>query len=193
MAVNPSITWSGPERRREKRAWDGPERRRDFAAPAPMLREMRPALAPSAGAVIAAGVVAGLVFAALEMTLSAMVLGQPLWAPLHMIAAIVLGEGVLPAPPAPDLGVAAAAVAVHMALSLVYAALLGAIVLRAKPVAAWWIGLLLGVALYFVNFYGFSAMFPWFVQARGTIALVSHAVFGLVLGLVYRAIDKRQS
>lgn len=193
MAANPSITWTGSERRREQHAWNGPERRRDVAVAAPMMREMSPAPAPGIGAVIGAGVVAGLVFAALEMALSAMALGQPFWAPLHMIAAIVLGTDVLPAPPAPDFGVAAVAVAVHMALSLVYAALLGAIVLRARPVAAWWIGLLFGLALYVVNFYGFSAMFPWFAQARGTVALVSHAVFGLVLGLVYRVLDKRRA
>lgn len=195
MALNPSITWTGPERRHEQRPWAGPERRRSMISGAtPMVGEMGRTLAPRPGAVIAAGVVAGLVFAAMEMALTATLLGQPFWAPLHMIAAIVLGQqGVLPPPPALDLGVAAVAVAVHMVLSLIYAAVLGAMVLRAEPVAAWWIGLLFGLALYFINFYGFSAMFPWFAEARGMIALVSHAVFGLLLGLVYRAIDKRQA
>ena len=193
MAVNPTMTWNGPERRHEQRVWDGPERRASMIGrPTPIVGEMSRALSPRVGAVVAAGVVAGLVFAAMQMVLSATVLGQPFWAPLHMIAAIVLGQGVLPPPPALDVGVAAVAVAVHMALSLIYAAVLGAIVLRARPAAASWIGLVFGLALYFINFYGFTALFPWFAEARGTIAIVSHAVYGLVLGLVYRALDRRQ-
>jgi hypothetical protein len=191
MALNPPMTWNGPERRREQRPWNGPERRRSAGATVPMPGAGTTGLAPRLGAVIGAGVVAGLVFAVMEMALTAIVQGQPFWAPLHMIAAIVLGSGVLPPPPALDLGVAAVAVGVHMVLSLAYAALLGAIVLRARPASAWWIGLVFGIALYLINFYGFSALFPWFAEARGAIAFASHALYGLLLGMVYRAIVKR--
>ena len=35
-------------------------------------------------------------------------------------------------------------------------------------------------------------MFPWFAEARGWIGFVSHAVYGLVLALVYRGMDQRE-
>lgn len=111
-------------------------------------------LLPRVGAVLAAAVVAGLIFAMMEMVLVQAVMGQPWYGPLHMIAAIVLGPSVLPPPPTFDIGVASTAVAIHMALS--------------------------------INFYGFTALFPWFAEGRGWIGFVSHAVYGLVLALVYR-------
>lgn len=149
-------------------------------------------LMPKVWPAIAAAVVAGLIFAMMEMVLVAVVLGQPWYGPLHMIAAIVLGPGVLPPPPAFDVGVATVAMMVHMATSIVYAFILAAILLALRPGHAWWIGLLFGIALYYINFYGFTALFPWFAEARGWIGFVSHAVYGLVLGLVYRTMDKRE-
>jgi hypothetical protein len=49
-----------------------------------------------------------------------------------------------------------------------------------------------GLAIYVVNFYGFTALFPWFADARGWIAILSHAVFGLVLGAIYDRLEGRQ-
>ena len=48
-----------------------------------------------------------------------------------------------------------------------------------------------GLVIYVVNFHGFTAVFPWFADARGWIAVFSHAVFGLVLGAVYRPMAQR--
>ena len=42
---------------------------------------------------------------------------------------------------------------------------------------------LVGLALYVVGFYGFTAIFPWFAMARNMITIVSHIAFGMVLGL----------
>jgi aromatic ring-cleaving dioxygenase len=51
-------------------------------------------------------------------------------------------------------------------------------------------GAVFGIAVYFVNFYGFTALFPWFAMARGAISIVAHAMFGAVAGGVYQAIAK---
>jgi uncharacterized membrane protein YdjX (TVP38/TMEM64 family) len=51
-------------------------------------------------------------------------------------------------------------------------------------------GTLFGVLVYFFNFYIMTAVFPWFGMARGTISIVAHAVFGLVLGWAYHAIAR---
>lgn len=149
---------------------------------------------PRLGAAITASIVAGLVFAMMEMVLVAVVMGQPWYGPLHMIAAIGMGpQGVLPPPPAFDFGVAAIAVLIHMVLSIVLGLLLATVLLAFRGSMAWLIGLVFGVALYYTTFYGFTALFPWFAEARGWIALISHAVFGLVLALIYRGMDKREA
>ncbi len=54
-------------------------------------------------------------------------------------------------------------------------------------------GTLFGLAVYFVNFYGFTALFPWFAMARGPISIFAHAMFGLVLGWAYHAIALRDA
>ena len=148
---------------------------------------------PRLGAVIAASVIAGLVFAMMEMVLVAVVKGQPWYGPLHMIAAIGMGrQDVLPPPPAFDFGVAAIAMLIHMVLSILLGLVLATVLLAVRSSMAWLLGLIFGVALYYINFYGFTALFPWFAEARGWISMVSHAAFGLVLALVYRGMDKRE-
>ena len=55
------------------------------------------------------------------------------------------------------------------------------------------LGIVFGVALYIVNLYGFTAIFPWFAQARGWIALIAHGVFGVMVTSVYRSLDIRNA
>jgi hypothetical protein len=43
-----------------------------------------------------------------------------------------------------------------------------------------------GALLYCVNLYGFTAIFPWFTEARGGITFVAHLVFGVTAMLSYR-------
>jgi hypothetical protein len=47
-----------------------------------------------------------------------------------------------------------------------------------------------GLILYLVNFYGFTALFPWCAMARNWISIFGHVVFGLVAAGVYVAIRK---
>lgn len=156
-------------------------------------RRVGPVRMPRLGAVITASIVAGLVFAMLEMVLVAVVKGQPWYGPLHMIAAIGMGpSGVLPPPATFDIGVAAVAMVIHMMLSIVLGLILAALLLAFRSTLAWIIGLVFGIALYYIFFYGFTPLFPWFAEARGWIAFVSHAVFGLVLALIYRKMDTRE-
>lgn len=42
-----------------------------------------------------------------------------------------------------------------------------------------------GLALYLVNFYLFTAVFPWFAMARNWVSVFAHIVFGLVAAWVY--------
>ncbi|MDQ3247247.1 MAG: hypothetical protein M3Q52_10235 [Pseudomonadota bacterium] len=142
-------------------------------------------------AAITAGLIAGLIFMMLEMALVATVGGGSPWAPPRMIGAIVMGEGVLP-PPAPfELGVFLVAMAIHFVLAVVLGLVFGFIADKAN----WGLGacaiagLVFGLIVYFVNFYGMTAIFPWFAMARNGISIFAHAMFGLVLGYMYRKLD----
>lgn len=139
-------------------------------------------------AAIWAGIVAGAVFLLLEMVMVPIFLGGSAWDPPRMIAAIVLGPDVLPAPDA-AVGISAdvllAAGVVHFALSLLYALAVAWIVDRWPLGASIAAGAIFGVALYLVNFYGFTALFPWFAMARNWVGMVAHIAFGAVAGAVY--------
>ena len=141
-------------------------------------------------AAVNAGLIAGALFLVAEMLLVPLVGGSP-WGPPRMIAAIVLGEGVLPPPASFALGIVLVALAVHFALSIVYAIALGAMVHRAGSGAALLIGLAFGLVLYLVNFFVFTAVFPWFATARNWVSIVSHLLFGGVAAASYHALAHR--
>jgi len=136
-----------------------------------------------------AGLIAGAAFMMLEMGLVALSGGSP-WGPPRMIAAIVMGEGVLPPPASFDLMILMVAMAVHLMLSIIIGIGFAFVAKRFGWVMAVVVGALVGLALYAVNFYGMTAFFPWFAMARNTISIVSHIAFGMVLGLSYHRLAK---
>lgn len=144
-------------------------------------------------AAIWAGIIAGVVFIMLEMALVALVQGMSPWGPPRMMAAMVMGEGVLPPMKGAvtfDPGVVAVAMIVHLVLSIILAVILGLGISRfgLSLLAAILSGAVFGIVVYYINFYGFTAVFPWFAMARGAISIFAHAVFGAVAGGVYQAI-----
>ena len=141
-------------------------------------------------AVLSAGLIAGLVFVVLEMVLVATVGGGSAWGPPRMMAAIALGKEVLPGPDTPptfDAGVFLVGMIVHFVLSVVLAAILAAILMAmgASTGTAVAVGAGFGLVVYIVNFYGMTAIFPWFESARNWITIFAHVVFGAVAGGVY--------
>jgi hypothetical protein len=55
------------------------------------------------------------------------------------------------------------------------------------------VGAVFGLIIYFVNFYGMTAFFPWFADARNWLSLTLHAVFGVVAAESYFGLEKRES
>ena len=151
--------------------------------------------APDWRAAVWAGIIAGVVFLVLEMAMVSMFLGGSPWDPPRMMAAIVLGERVLPMPgqPPPPLTatVVLTALGVHFVLSTIYALILSALIARLPSSAAIAVGIVFGVTLYVVNFYGFTAVFPWFAMARNWVSIFAHAVFGLAVAWAYVALARR--
>jgi hypothetical protein len=110
----------------------------------------------------------------------------------RLAAAIVMGPGVLPPPASFDLAVMTVASLVHVALSLAYTALLVAFVERNSGARGLITGAAFGLALYIVNMYGFTVIFPWFVQSRDWIAAMAHVAFGVGAAGSYRIVRGRR-
>jgi hypothetical protein len=147
-----------------------------------------PALGIDWKAAIWAGLVAGAIFMVFEMAAVAMT-GESAWGPPRMMAAIVLGKGVLPPPASFDMTIMMVAMAVHLMFSVLLGFLVavGFVLARRRPspgVGAL-IGGTFGLLLYIVNFYGFTAVFPWFAMARNLISIVGHIMFGVILVWTY--------
>ncbi|HEY7241119.1 MAG TPA: hypothetical protein VH600_18240 [Burkholderiales bacterium] len=143
-------------------------------------------------ATIWASIIAGIVFAVLAVTMAPLFEGKSPWAPLHMIGAIALGPSAMASPDSFDLGVVATAVVVHLALAIVYGIILAYIVTRMETGLAVVVGGLYGLALYFINFYGFTRLFPWFADARDWVSIFVHIVqSGLMAGL-YKMYSARE-
>ena len=142
-------------------------------------------------AAIGASVIAGLVFAALEMGLRWAINGNSPWLPLHMIGAIGLGPSAMSPADTFDLKIVGVAVAIHMALALLYGVILAFIIARLDMTWAVVVGGIYGLALYYINFYGFTGAFPWFADARGGIAIFTHIVQSGLMALIYKMMDRR--
>lgn len=141
-------------------------------------------------AAIIAGLVAGTLTMLLWMTLWATVTGGSLWTPFHHVAALLLGEGVLAPSQTLDLRVILAGTAVHLVLAVLYALLLAFIIYRWELLVGIIVGALFGVALYLVNYYTFTILFPWFYPLRSWIAVVGHIFFGAVAGGLYELMER---
>jgi hypothetical protein len=137
-------------------------------------------------ATVLAGLIAGAVFLMFEMPAVALFLGMSPWAPPRMMAAIVLGQGVLPPPDTFDIGIVMTAMMLHFALSIAYAYIIALVVQSRSTGTTAGIGVIAGLVLYLVNFYGFTYVFPWFAMARNSVSVAGHVLFGLVAALSYR-------
>lgn len=146
-------------------------------------------------AAVLAGIVAGLAFMMLEMALIMMLQGQSPWGPPRMMAAMVMGPGVLPSMGQPatfDPMIMMVAMVIHMMMSIIFGIILGWGISRfgLGMAAAIIAGLVFGIVIYIVDFDVVPnlGLFPWFAMARGPMSIFSHAMFGAIAGGVYHAI-----
>jgi hypothetical protein len=65
-----------------------------------------------------------------------------------------------------------------------------AIVLRVVPPML--VGALFGLAVYGVNMYGFTAVFPWFEATRDWITIAAHLAFGVAAAGIYKMLSRGQ-
>lgn len=141
-------------------------------------------------AAIWSGIIAGAVFMMLEMIMVPLFGGGSPWGPPRMIAAIGMGREVLPPPATFALVPLIVAMVIHFMLSIVFAVILTLIVSPFGLGVAVLVGAIFGLVLYLVNFYGFTALFPWFAMARNWITISTHLVFGAVAAWAYKWLQK---
>lgn len=139
------------------------------------------------GQVVAAGFLAGLIFAVFEMIAAAVLNGpQAAFMPLRMIGAMALGAEALD-PGYSILVAGSAGMIVHFMLSIVFALLFALVVSpTATPGTLALIGIGFGTLLWLVNFYVIAPMMGWTWFPERTNAIVqflAHAFFfGCVVG-----------
>ncbi len=142
---------------------------------------------------VKAGLIAGVAFMMLEMIMVPVFMGGSPWGPPRMIAAIILGKSVLPMPDQPvtfDFGVMMAAMVLHFMLSIVYAIIVGWLCRKLSMGTSILIGAVFGLAIYIINFYGFTAVFPWFAMARNWVTIFTHVMFGITASLTFKSFYK---
>lgn len=139
---------------------------------------------------VIAGLVAGVLTMLLWMILLVLFTGGSLWTPFHHTAAVLLGESVLTPSQAINLQIVITGTVVHLFLSVVYAVILAFIIHRWGFAVGVLGGLLFGLALYLINYYTFSYLYPWFFPLRSWIALVGHLFFGAVAGGLYELFER---
>ncbi|MCK0510014.1 sodium:proline symporter [Aromatoleum buckelii] len=145
-----------------------------------------------AGAI--AGIVAGIVATAAQLALwwiFSDALPGILFRDARLAAAIVMGPGVLPPPATFDVGVMLVATVAHFALSIVYGIVLAPLVAALDARRGLLAGGVFGLALFVVNMYGFTIVFPWFDAARDWITAAAHVVFGVTAAGVCRHLSAR--
>jgi hypothetical protein len=132
-----------------------------------------------------AGIVAGIVFAAFEMIVSALTMGPAaFFMPLRMIGAIALGPEALD-PGYSIISAGFAGLVVHVVLAVVYGVIFGEIATMLRGQAAFiGAGSIFGLALWLINFYLIApAAFPWFLDANPLVQFIAHTFFfGSVIG-----------
>jgi hypothetical protein len=142
-------------------------------------------------AALIAGVVSGILFLVIAALVTTNALGTPV-SVVRLFASIVLGQGILD--PTADVTPVAwlAALVVHLLFSVGFGLLVAYVVHRWGFLIGIVGGGLLGLALYFINFYSLSLLFPWFFPFRSTLMLGMHILFGAVTGGLYELLENEQ-
>lgn len=133
-----------------------------------------------------AGILAGVVFMALEMILTPLSgRGSPWSAPRFIVD--VVFDGTIGAPSVPF--IVGLGLFVHFTLSLIYSRLLVILMLFRHEREAVPIGAGFGILLYFFNFYAIGAALPRLEAGASWIWLVCHVVFGIVAAVGYKRLE----
>jgi uncharacterized membrane protein YagU involved in acid resistance len=142
------------------------------------------------------GVIAGVIFAMMEIA-GAVMMGNPPLMPVRAFASVLLGQGAMQTASVGT--VVVVGTIVHLALSAVFGLIYGIVNARfsSKTETSWGrqagLGLLFGAMIWLVNFQIIARiLYPWFLMMPQFLQMVMHAMFfGLPLALMYAAAERR--
>jgi len=143
------------------------------------------------------GFAAGAMLMVVELIWAASMSSDGPWRISQLIAALTMGSQLASqAPPhAFNVSVVAVALFTHYGLGVVFGLALGFVIARFHDGAHLGtmqaIGVGYGVALYFINFYIATLLFPWFAELRSWSTFVAHLFFGLAASLLYWRLARR--
>ena len=146
-------------------------------------------------AALYAGVAAGILATVVQIALWSIfadMLPTILFRDARFTAAIVMGRAVLPPPASFEWLVMLVATLVHFALSIIYGLSLSWVIARLRAAPSLLVGAVFGLAVYGVNMYGFTTIFPWFEATRDWITVAAHVAFGIAAAGVYKMLSQRQ-
>jgi hypothetical protein len=149
----------------------------------------------SIGEGITAGLIAGVIFAMMEIAGAAM-MGNPPLMPVRMFASVVLGQGAMQGPLGVPLVVGTIA---HLVLSAGFGIVYGLLAARTSEATKTsfgrqaGLGILFGLVVWLVNFHIIArVLYPWFLGAPQFLQAMMHGLFfGLPLALIYAASERR--
>lgn len=140
-------------------------------------------------AALLSSIIAAALFLASQMILGSLFFGVTAWEPLRMIGAMALGQEVL-LQTSVGASVILAGVGILLVASIIYG-IIGLGILRPiYPLTAIIAVGVYGLILYGVDFYGWSALFPWFASYRNWAIVAGHIIFGVALGISYMSLKR---
>lgn len=140
-------------------------------------------------AAIWAGIIGGAVFFLASVLLLPIAVGGNVWVVVRYFASILLGAQVLAPPATFDISTFAAALVAHFGLAIVFALVISFIIHKGGLLSGVIRGAMLGGAIYVINIYTLTFVFPWFFALHGVLFLVAHVLYGAVVGWVYEGLE----
>ena len=140
-------------------------------------------------AAIWAGVIAGTLFALINWFVTPYFVGGNVWVFVRLFASPLLGESILAPPATFSITAVLAALVSHYALSIFFSLLIAYIIHRGGLIGGIIGGAALGLALYAINFYSLTFLFPWFFVMNSWVMVISHLLFGAIAGGIYEALE----
>lgn len=143
-----------------------------------------------------AGFVAGAAVMVMELFWSTAIIDVSPWAAAHMVAAIVLGPGALDST-AFSIGIVTTALLIHYVLGALFGVILAVLIasfhLDDTVTMVLLVGALFGIFLYLLNLHGMVRYFPWFAQMQNIVVAISHILFGMTAGIMYRQLKRNKT
>jgi hypothetical protein len=142
--------------------------------------------AVDASSAISAALAAGSVVLIAWIACSMAIYDEPAWKLPRMMAAMILGPGVLEPEDEPDVTVVATGFVLHFVLALSFGTILALLLRGVRDGLAASAGALFGVGLYALDLHAMTAFFPWFAPLRTLDTLAAHVLFGIAAATAYR-------